>query len=55
MKEEDVAKVAFATIVRAIDNLRSEDTDYKTIEYPTCVYVNGHRYDFLQIIDKFTT
>jgi hypothetical protein len=46
MKEEDIAKIAFASIIRAIEELRNQGSEYECIGLPSVVEVNGYWYWF---------
>jgi hypothetical protein len=48
MKEEDIAKLTFSAIVKAIDDLRGQNSDYEGVEFPSAVQINGNRYIFVK-------
>ena len=51
MKEEDLAKIAYAAVIKAIDDLRndnSENGDYEGIGFPSTMEVNGNRFGFVR-------
>lgn len=49
MKEEDVARLAYASIVRSVEetnrDLREEEIEH-TVDYPDVISVNGKVYGF---------
>ena len=46
MTEEEVAKVAFAQIVKAIHGLKESDECYGDVQYPVYVQVGENIYEF---------
>ena len=53
MKEEDIAKIAFAEIVRAVKQLKEElDGQYGGVQYPDSVTVDGNEYMFVKYADR---
>jgi hypothetical protein len=53
MTEDEVAKIAFAAVVTAINELRadmsSEDCERFVVGFPGFIEVNGNRYEFIKI------
>lgn len=55
MKQEDIAKLVFADIIKAIEETRKDLMDLGMnckIEFPNSVVVNGDEYVFAKITHK---